>query len=293
MEEIAKYKNGNCTITLMSDGTKIREYKNKPKVLFPESIDIKITDYCDMGCAYCHESSTKKGKDGNLDKLLDITKPLPAGVEFAVGGGNPLSHPDLILFLGVLKARGIIANITINQGHLKVYYKLIAYLIKENLVKGIGISITNTNFNYVKKILELSNNVVYHLIAGVNDIKTIDDLILLGECKVLVLGYKVFGFGVNYNSPKINQELNNWYINMPKYIGKCSMSFDNLAIEQLDVKRLFTHDGWDKFYMGNDFEFTMYIDGVKEEYAPTSRSNQRTDYNQMSLLDYFKTRDQK
>lgn len=60
MEQIAKYQNGNTTVIIMNDGTKIREYENAPEILHPESIDVKITDYCDMGCAYCHESSTKK-----------------------------------------------------------------------------------------------------------------------------------------------------------------------------------------------------------------------------------------
>jgi intein/homing endonuclease len=53
MTTINTYQNGNTTVTLMSDGTKIREYEGVPLVLHPESIDIKITDYCDMGCSYC------------------------------------------------------------------------------------------------------------------------------------------------------------------------------------------------------------------------------------------------
>lgn len=53
MTTINTYQNGNTTVTLMSDGTKIREYEGVPLVVHPESIDIKITDYCDMGCSYC------------------------------------------------------------------------------------------------------------------------------------------------------------------------------------------------------------------------------------------------
>ncbi len=287
MEQIAKYNNGNTTVTIMSDGTKVREYENTPEILHPESIDVKITNYCDMGCKFCHESSTTNGVHGDLSKLLEVISVLPAGVELAIGGGNPLSHPDLVEFLQELKSRGIIANITINQGHLKTYQDMILYLIKDNLVKGVGISITSNNFTYIKPILEATNNVVYHLIAGVNKIEVVEKLIELGECKVLVLGYKLFGFGVKYYTPEVDAELKRWYKALPAFIGKCTLSFDNLAIEQLKVKRLFTHDGWNKFYMGDDFCFTMYIDAVKQEYAPTSRSDKRKSFNEISLLDYF------
>jgi MoaA/NifB/PqqE/SkfB family radical SAM enzyme len=287
---IAKYTNGNTTVTILHDGTKIREYENDPEITHPESIDVKITDYCDMGCAYCHESSTTKGIHADLDKLLDVISELPAGVELAIGGGNPLSHPKLVDFLQVLKARGIIANITVNQGHLKAYQDLLTYLIKDELVRGVGISITSNNFKYIKPLLLITNNIVYHLIAGVNKVEVIDKLIKLGNCKVLVLGYKYFGFGVNYHSKKVDTELKQWYKQLPKLIGKCTLSFDNLAIEQLNVKRLFTEEGWERFYMGDDFCFTMYIDAVKQEYAPTSRSAIRKSFADCTLLEYFSSR---
>lgn len=290
MKPITKYQNGNTIVTIMTDGTKIREYENIPEILHPESIDIKITDHCDMGCAYCHESSTTKGVHGDLTKLLEVIHELPAGVELAIGGGNPLSHPNLVEFLQVLKAKGIIANLTVNQGHLKPYQDMITYLIKDELVKGVGISITNNNFNYIKPLLSITDNIVYHLIAGVNNVDIVDKLIELGNCKVLILGYKLFGFGVNYHNKDVDMKLKQWYKKLPTFIGKCTLSFDNLAIEQLKVKRLFTHDGWNKFYMGDDFCFTMYIDAVKQEYAPTSRSNERKSFTECSLLEYFGTR---
>ena len=134
MKEIVKYQNGNTTVTILSDGTKIREYENIPEIVHPESIDVKITDYCDMGCKYCHECSTINGNHADLNKLLDVISELPSGVELAIGGGNPLSHPNLLDFLQTLKNRGIIANLTVNQGHLKFYQDLIIDLIKKELI---------------------------------------------------------------------------------------------------------------------------------------------------------------
>lgn len=291
MLKLIKYQNGNTTVTILEDGTKIREYEGTPIIRTPESIDVKISNYCDMNCLYCHESSTTKGVHGNLSKLLTVLEELPVGVELAIGGGNPLSHPDLIPFLETLRSKGLIANITINQGHLKPYQDLILNLIRENLVKGVGISITNNNFTYIKPLLSISNNIVYHLIAGVNKFDIVNKLIELGGyCKILILGYKQFGFGVDYYSAEINTNIKRWYRNLYSLIGKCILSFDNLAIEQLNVKRLFTEEGWNKFYMGDDFCFTMYIDAVKQEYAPTSRSNTRKSFEDCSLLNYFNNR---
>ena len=287
MYKIAEYQNGNTFIKIMNDGTKIREYEGIPNISHPESIDVKITNYCDNNCRYCHEMSTTKGIHGDLDILLNVIKELPFGVELAIGGGNPLSHPNLIPFLIELKKRGIISNITVNQSHLYQFNDLITYLIKDELIHGLGISITSLNFEYIKPILKLTDNVVFHLIAGINKIEIIDKLIELEKCKILILGYKTFGFGIDYFNENIKNELWRWSKLLRKYIGACTISFDNLAIEQLNVRKLFTIEGWNKFYMGDDFCFTMYIDAVKQEYAPTSRSSNRKSFDEISLINYF------
>ena len=288
MTIINKYSNGNTDVTIFEDGTKIREYENIPNIVHPESIDVKITNYCDMGCSYCHESSTIAGKHANLTELLEVLSELPAGIELAIGGGNPLSHPGLVDFLRDLRVKGFIANLTVNQGHLKRYQNLLTFLIKNSLIKGLGISIVSNNFKYVKPLLKLTDNIVYHVIAGVNSVEILDSLIELGKCKVLILGYKKFGMGVSYHSSIVDEKINRWYMYLPKYIGSTILSFDNLAIEQLNIKRLFTNEGWNTFYMGDDFTFTMYIDAVKQEYAPTSRSNDRVSFKKATLLKYFK-----
>jgi hypothetical protein len=282
------YQNGNTTVTILQDGTKIREYENTPIIEHPESMDIKITNYCDLGCKYCHENSTIEGKHADLEKLKEILKVLPAGVELAIGGGNPLSHPELKSFLSWCKTKGFIPNLTVNQQHLSEYPDLILDLIFEGLVYGIGVSITSKNLYSVKSLCKITPHVVFHVIAGVNKIELLDELIQIPKCKVLILGYKTFGRGVNYHSESVENNIKDWYRKLYNYVRKCTLSFDNLAIEQLNVRRLFTDEGWDKFYMGNDFTFTMYIDAVKQEFAPTSRSGDRKSFNEISLLNYFK-----
>ena len=282
------YKNGNVEVTIHDDGTKERKWEGEMQVDFPESIDVKITDYCQMGCPMCHESSTANGQHGDLDKLIEVLDQLPkVGIELAIGGGNPLDHPDLMNFLWTLKNRGFIPNLTINQGHLKKHLDQIKTIIDEKLAYGIGISIIHDDFKYVNEIADYTDNFVAHLILGVHKPEILDKL---NNRKVLLLGYKDFGFGVEHHKrhPEIDEIIMDWYRHIHKYLGKRHLSFDNLAIDQLNLKRCFTESGWNKFYQGDDFTISMYIDAVKQEYAPTSRSNNRVSINDSSLINFFK-----
>lgn len=289
VKKLYQYKNGNTTVSIYEDGTKIRQFEGIPTIYHPESLDVKITNYCDLGCKFCHENSTVEGKHANIDKLKAVLVSLPAGVELALGGGNPLSHPEIITFLRWCKNKGLIANLTVNQGHLKEYYVLLNYLINNDLIKGVGISITSGDFTYIKQLKRKTNNIVYHVIAGVHHPSIIDRLKDLGNCKVLILGYKYFGRGKAYYSQHVEDLILKWneYMKGVMKIRDCVVSFDNLALEQLDMQSKIPKNIWNRFYMGDDFTFTMYIDAVNQEYAPTSRSNDRVSFNEMSLFEYF------
>ena len=52
MKKIANYKNGCVDVTIYDDGTKIREWDDEkygiePELEFPESCDVKITNFCE------------------------------------------------------------------------------------------------------------------------------------------------------------------------------------------------------------------------------------------------------
>lgn len=297
------YTNGNTEVSIFNDGTKIRSYNEKPFVIHPESIDVKITNYCEPTinnpiCSYCHESSGLHGKHGNLDDLLKILEPLPSGVEICLGGGNTVSHPQLLPFLKELRNSGLVSNITINQKHLKDYRELILNIINDRLVYGVGISYSSSSyFEDIKPIIQASDNVVFHLIMGINTLSDIDALMTLCQeygktCKILILGYKVFGFGINYylKNKKIEDNKYQWCIRLASYFKKPGLvlSFDNLAIQQLKLRRFFTKEAWNEFYMGSDGTHTCFIDAVKQEYAISSTSNGRVSFEGIDLLEFFK-----
>ena len=149
-EILYQYKNGNTNVEIFNDGTLIRSFDDPNNIVidFPSSIDVKITDWCDAGCPQCHEQSTINGVHGDLYRLLEKLSTLPSGVELAIGGGHPLSHPNILPFLEKLKELGFIANITVNQKHLERDKDLLTHLINKDLVKGVGISYSSKKFKH-------------------------------------------------------------------------------------------------------------------------------------------------
>lgn len=302
MELLNSYINGNTKVSIYSDGTKIREYDGSPRPLHPESMDIKITNQCSgTPCRFCHEMSHPNGEHADLNRLLEVIEGLPAGVECAIGGGAAQSHPGLLPFLRELKNRGLVANMTINQKHFKPYKELIYQLLDEGLIYGLGISYDGTKYQKdIAPFIKMTNNIVFHLIMGINSVYEIDDLIRFtkdngGEsCKILTLGYKDYGNGsLHYDNNKdlIDHNKLCWYRYLSSFFKKknLTLSFDNLAIEQLKLKRFFTEEAWNKFYMGNEGLATQYVDAVQQQYAICSVDPNRISFNDMSLFEFFQS----
>lgn len=272
MELLGRYRNGNYSVTLLSDGTKIRETQEDVFVpAFAENMDIKLTNRCDMGCKFCHEGSTPDGKHGNIlnERFIDTLKPYQ---EVALGGGNILGHPDLIPFLEKLKEKRVIANITVNQIHFEQNYWLIRKLAQKELIYGLGVSLVNPTEIFINRVSAFPNAVI-HTINGIlkpEDIKALENKGL----KILILGYKHLRRGIDYlakEQEKIKQNQAWLKENLEDIFSKFEVvSFDNLALEQLDVKSLMSKEDWDEFYMGNDGDFTFYIDMVERKFAKSS-----------------------
>ena len=272
MELLGVYKNGNFRTIILSDGTKIRETEDNEFIpAFAENMDIKICNYCDMGCPFCHEGSTTDGKFGDIlnEKFINTLHPYQ---EIALGGGDATSHPDLISFLQKLKNRKVIVNMTVNQIHFEKKQEFIKKLVEEKLIYGLGVSLVNPTENFVKLIKQYPNAVI-HVINGVlkpSDVEALKN----NDLKMLILGYKHLRRGDEYyESEMIGIKAKQYwlYSNLEFMLKEFKVvSFDNLAIEQLGVKRLLSDEEWDEFYQGDDGSFTYYIDMVERKFAKSS-----------------------
>lgn len=287
MELLGRYKNGNFVTTILSDGTKIRETKDDEFIpSFAENMDVKLTNKCDGGCAWCHEGSSINGKHSDIlnEKFIDTLHPYQ---EVAIGGGDATSHPDLIPFLQKLKEQKVIANMTVNQIHFEKKQELIKKLVDEKLIYGLGVSLVNPTKHFIELIKQYPNAVI-HVINGVlkpSDIKALEN----NNLKMLILGYKHLRRGNKYFEEEQNdiETKQQWlYENLEDIIQKFKVvSFDNLAIEQLDVKRLLTQEEWNEFYMGDDGKVTYYVDMVERKFAQSSTAPFNKRYDLLDSVD--------
>ena len=272
---LSKYRNGNYNVAIFDDGTKIR-YNNLDCLVpeFVESMDMKISNYCPFNCPMCHEKSSE---DGEYGKILHhpFIKTLHSGTELALGGGAVTYHPDLIPFLEELKEQGVLPSITINQREWEE--TKIDYLINNQLIYGLGVSFTNVDDEVWDKILSYPNAVV-HLIAGYHS-RDVFEYFANKGAKILILGYKNWGRGEDYfknYSNQIKVRMRELKEILPTLFTKCKVvSFDNLSIKQLDIRTVIGEEKWKEFYMGNDGQYTMYVDMVKQECAKSSTSPDR------------------
>lgn len=287
MKLLGRYKNGNFLTSIYEDGTLIRETDDDEFIpAFASNMDIKITNSCDRGCRFCHEGSTKDGAHANIlnEKFIDTLHPFQ---EVALGGGDVTCHPDLIPFLQKLKDKQVIANITVNQIHFEQKQDLIRMLVDEQLIYGLGVSMVNPSDNFISLIQNYPNAVI-HVINGIVT-KSDFDALTGKDLKILILGYKHLRRGKEFFAQGSECIISNqkWLKeNLYRFFeGFKVISFDNLAIEQLEVQKLLTKDQWDVFYMGDDSEFTYYIDMVERKFAKSSTTPLDQRYELLNSVD--------
>ena len=264
---------------MLHDGTKIRQTEEDEFIPeFPENADVKITDKCSQGCPFCYEGCTKEGKHSALMNGAEFAQPwmniLHPYTELAING-NDLDHPQLDAFLLKMQEMKVFVNVTVNQNQFMKHLDYLKYLTEKKMIWGLGVSLVKATPELFEALKNFPNAVI-HTIAGLLTEPTIQ-LLMENKVKVLVLGYKNLGRGIEYKK-KFNDDLSyGFYIlkNMlPEMIKRCKVvSFDNLAIEQLGVKELLFKDKqkeWDEFYMGDDGNFTLYIDAVSQKFSKNS-----------------------
>lgn len=291
-----KYKNGNYVVFIDdSDGTKIRKSESGSFVPeFAESIDCLITSKCDGGCKFCYEGCTVNGKHADLRKyqyLLDTIKPY---TELAING-NDLSHPDLEWFLTYMKSKRVIVNLTVSDRHFYKHLNTLKRYKAMGLIKGLGVSITDDSIIRNKEIKNF-DNLVIHVVCGIispYDLKNISEY--LSNANLLILGYKKTGRGIEYyrdNASDIEHLTDYLKEELVELVTLYkTVSFDNLAIEQLKLREKLDIKDFNKIYMGGEGEFTYYIDFVNGQFAKTSFESRENRYSMEgynSVDDMFK-----
>ncbi len=76
---------------------------------WPELVDLKITDRCEAGCAFCYQDSRPDGAHAKLEDTLAILDALQEAqvLEVVLGGGEPTLHPEFARLLAEAQRRSM------------------------------------------------------------------------------------------------------------------------------------------------------------------------------------------
>lgn len=279
-----QYWNGNgyCELN-KKDGTMITTVLNdEPFVAeFPLNCDMNISNNCCIGCEFCYQGCTKDGQHSNIKKFIEdknsFLYSLREGTELALNGNEPF-HPDLELLLNFCKERHIITNLTVNEISLIAHMEQIEKWLDNGLIHGIGIS-PKTYSPIMIDWAAKHPTAVIHTIVGITS-DTQYKAMYDKNIKILILGYKDFGRGILYKEDEavyiktktkwLKDNVKNFIAYNKKKSKFAVVSFDNLAIEQLNPKAWLSDKQWETFYRGDDGSHTLFIDLVRETYAKNS-----------------------
>ena len=80
----------------------------------PTLVDLQVTTRCTMGCPHCYSSSEPEGVHMAFEDVSRLFHQLAeAGVcQIAIGGGEPLLHPEIVRILELGRDLGLVLNLT-------------------------------------------------------------------------------------------------------------------------------------------------------------------------------------
>lgn len=269
---LGTYQNGNYYVTLFSDGTKVRFNKeNYMRADRPESIDINISNKCNNGCAFCYQKCTSDGVVADFTSSLFDS--IPPYTEIALNGNGIFDDISFDTFLLKMSRQKVICNLTVHINDFIKHCSDLHYYVDHGWIHGIGVSINEMiSFKTISYLKEFPNLIV-HVVAGIVPWETLVKLSNHG-LKLLVLGYKDYGRGTTYlenhdvraNIGQLKDRINYLYKHFKV------VSFDNLALEQLNIRDTVDEATWNVSYLGEDGSATFFIDAVANTYARSSIS---------------------
>ena len=287
-------KNNDFILQSSRKGDKIRvSFDSKLKTnksSIPELVDLKITDNCNYGCTFCYQSSTKEGKHAeieNIKKAISILHNSEA-MEIAIGGGEPTTHPDLLLILKEIRAKNMLACFTTKNFKLHEHPDF-----KEILETANSIAFSCNSISEVEKVNEIriaARNIGIY--AGGRDVvfyvQMIPELMsdkMFNESleyikdqmygvPVTLLGYKDFGFGERYD-PKNRFKTSGWIDNIKHHSMEGDMQFgiDSVLVSKWETELI--EKGVDPMALvGKEGKFSCYFDAVKMKIHKSSFSKE-------------------
>ena len=256
----------------------------------PELADISISNRCTKGCDYCYRASTPEGVLMTLEDYCDVldsmNSPEHGNVfQVALGGGEPLEHPDFYAIIDETVKRGIVPNFTTNG-------RMLTADTFERLNGKVGaMAISISRIEEVSLYGDLLKNrngirVNLHYILSRNSVEQAIEIIkgkyneLLSDVNAIVfLTYKPAGRGKDANILRAGDILNTFLQEMRTPKAACKIGFDACFVPML-LRNTQGLDDYVDFCEGGFF--SVYVN-ERKEVSPCSFSDGKDSF---SLNDY-------
>ena len=257
---------------------------------FPELVDLKISDYCDLGCTFCYQNSTRRGKHGDLQVIKDVISKLShlGTFEIAIGGGEPMQYPHLEEVIHHANKCGVTANFT-TKDHVALSERgdLLHY------IGGVALSVTTAEdvYEVAKSLVRLTREEMSRLSFQVPvGAQTFEQFVELMEAisnysiqRVTLLGYKMVGRGTPSKYHSFESKLGDVFFKQEPYAWDTSRYHQvpvyrnlNVGIDTQLAQRApefinkLPRQVVDKVVMYKEGLHSCYIDAVKQQIAPSS-----------------------
>ena len=251
----------------------------------PELADISISNRCHKGCGFCYRQSTGDGALMSLKDYCDVLDSMNSPeygnvFQVALGGGEPLEHPDFMEIINETVKRGIVPNFTTNGA-----------LLTESLlddirgkVGALAISISDVEeIIRLKDILSASLRIKVnlHYILSRRSVEQAIDIVrgkydhLLDSINaVIFLTYKPAGRGSANDVLMAGKELSEFLHCIKHPQTMCRIGFDACFVPMI-LSQDQTLSNYVDFCEGGFF--SVYIN-EKKEVSPCSFSNGKDAY---------------
>lgn len=252
---------------------------------YPELVDLKITDYCPHGCKFCYQGSTKRGKHAPFEELKQIIETLAEMevFEIAIGGGEPTLYPNFVELLYFCKEKDIVPNFTSFN---------LDWVDEEEILKAVidccgSFAISVHSIEMVKKIqdyydqgykksifyskerdqsVQPTAQIVLNTMPDEKAYEIIKYIIDETYLNLTFLGFKTTGRGQKFKTYENDFEK---YL---KFLENRKFGADTVVVQE--YKELLDKMGvMEELRVGEEGQFSMYIDAVKKQLGPSSYCN--------------------